>query len=313
VSGPDVSVVIPTRDRRDQLAFALRSVLAQRDVELEVVLVDDASTDGVDAMISGLDEPRVRVLRNTTTLGETATRNRGIEAATGRWVAFLDDDDLWSPDKVSRQLDALTRSGRGWAYAGDVAVDAGLTVLYGAPPPSPDELARTLVRYNSVPSGASNVIVRSDLLQRVGPFDASLRRTGDWDMWLRLLTTGPAAWVPEPLVANRIHPGNVSRDMKPLFRELTTIAARHGIDVDMARHYRWAAWAAAIERRRVDAVRCYARAALAGDLSSLGRAAIALAGRPDRLRRPSAAARRDVEWCDRARSWLRAFGDPAAG
>ena len=104
--------------------------------------------------------------------------------------------------------------------------------------------------HNSVPSGASNVIVSSKLLSRVGPFDPGLKRTADWDMWLRLAREGPPAWVRRPLVANCIHSANMSRDMTVMFQELEVLARRHGIPVDRARHYRWAAWGALGEGRR---------------------------------------------------------------
>ena len=134
----------------------------------------------------------------------------------------------------------------------------------------------SLQRHNSVPASASNVIASSKLLSRVGPFDAGLRRTADWDMWLRLARIGPPAWVCAPLVAICIHPGNMSRDMPVMFRELEVLARRYGIPVDRARHYRWAAWAALLDGHRREALRYYARAVGAGDLRSVGRAAVAL-------------------------------------
>ena len=302
----DVTVVIPTRDRREELRTALRSALTQRAVDVEVVVVDDASMEP--AELGELADERVRVVRNATPVGETASRNRGILEASGTWIAFLDDDDLWSPEKVIRQLDALDRHDAGWAYTGDVVVDQDLRILHGSPPPTPPDLASTLLRYNSVPAGASNVIVRASLLATVGPFDPALRRTGDWDMWLRLLTTGLPACVREPLVANRMHRGNVSRDMRVLFEELPVIARRHGIPVDIARHHRWAAWSAWIDGRRWDAIRSYARAVRHGDVASIGRAAVTLV-----TRRPSAAVSGDdAEWVGRAQGWLRAFSSPSA-
>ena len=123
-----------------------------------------------------------------------------------------------------------------WAYGGEVMVDDDLNLLSGSPPPSPEELAAALGRYNAVPGSASNVIVDSELLARVGPFDEGLRRTADWDMWLRLVATVRPACVERPVVAIRVHPGNISRDMETMFREIDVIAARYRIPVDRARH-----------------------------------------------------------------------------
>jgi glycosyltransferase involved in cell wall biosynthesis len=310
---PDVSVIVPTSDRADRLGRTLRSVLLQREVDLELVVVDDGSTDGTGQLLSRIDDSRVRVMRNAAPLGESGARNRGIAESRGRWIAFLDDDDLWAPDKLSRQLDALATTGRVWAYAGDVLVDEDLHVLQGEPPPSPDVVAASLPRYNSVPAGASNVVVESRILSQVGPFDQGLRRTADWDMWLRLLQVGLPAWAPSPLVANCVHPGNMSRDMGLLFKELDVIAERHGIGVDRARHCRWAAWSALLDHRRGRAVAYYAKAVSEGDLRSVGRLLLALlrpgvAVRGSRGLRPSAV---ENPWIREARAWLEASAQAA--
>jgi glycosyltransferase involved in cell wall biosynthesis len=295
-----VSVLIPTRDRCQRLVTTLRSALAQRDVNLEVVVVDDGSEDGTSKMVAGLGDPRIRLIRNESPRGESGARNRGLEVTRGVWVAFLDDDDLWAPDKLDRQLQALRDTRREWAYTGDVVVDGEFRILSGGPPPSPEEVIETLGRYNSVPAGASNVIVSSLLLSQVGPFDTALRRTADWDMWLRLARDGPPAWVRSPLVANCIHGANMYKDMTILFHELDVLARRHRIPVDWARHYRWAAWDALVDGRRWKALRYYGGAIAAGDLRSIGRATIAL------LRPVSATTSRergDV-WTAEARRWL---------
>ena len=113
--GAPVGVVIPTRDRRDLLAATLDSVLAQRDVQVEVVVVDDGSRDGTADWLRSLDDPRVRVLRNETAIGTGAARNRGLHEVTADLVAFVDDDDLWAPDKLARQVAAIEATpGAGW-------------------------------------------------------------------------------------------------------------------------------------------------------------------------------------------------------
>ncbi len=298
-----VTVIIPTRDRCQRLLTTLRSVLAQRDVDLEVVVVDDGSRDNTFETVTRLGDPRIRVVRNEEPRGESGARNRGLDAARGAWIAFLDDDDLWAPEKLSRQLHALLETGRDWAYAGDVAVDAGLRILYGSPPPGPEEVMTSLRRHNSVPASASSVVARSELLARVGPFDRGLRRTADWDMWLRFAQIGPPACVREPLVALCVHPGNMSRDMPGMFHELDVLADRYRIPVDRARHYRWAAWGARLDGSRWGALGYYARAVAAGDLRSVGRAAVALVHPVPGIR---GRARRDP-WAQEARAWLDAI------
>jgi glycosyltransferase involved in cell wall biosynthesis len=306
---PEVSVVIPTRDRSRLLALTLRSALWQRGVDLEVVVVDDGSADDTAETVAGLGDPRVRLVRHDTAQGVSAARNRGIAEARGEWVAFLDDDDLWAPDKLARQLQAARRSGRTWVYAGGVNVDQRLRVLEGGPPPPPDRVLELLGRYNPVPVGASNVMVHGDTLARAGAFDRRLRRTEDWDMWIRLARLGPPAWVRHPVTAYRMHPAsNAFADADRMLAEAATIADRYGIPVDRAAQYRRAAWTCLRAGRRREALRYYVGAVRVGDVSSAARAVAALlhpAPKGGYLRWPlrsrDGASRR---WNEEAQAWL---------
>ena len=115
---PDVSVVVPTRDRVSFLRQALRSVPGQRDVALEVVIVDDGSKHDVAEALEGFLDDRCHVHRNGTSQGVSSARNRGIRAAQAPWIAFLDDDDLWSPDKLRLQLAVAAAASARWVYTG---------------------------------------------------------------------------------------------------------------------------------------------------------------------------------------------------
>jgi glycosyltransferase involved in cell wall biosynthesis len=304
---PHISVVIPTRNRRHLLKLALGSVLRQADVDTEVIVVDDASTDDTAEMVSGLANRRIRFLRQPLCSGVSASRNRGIGEATGEWIAFLDDDDLWAPQKLTQQLEAAEAARRTWVYAGDVNVDEGLRVLTGTPPPTPDEVMASLPRYNPVPTGASNVMVRADALAEAGPFDPQLRRTEDWDMWIRLARAGPPACVPHPLVAYRFHGANVLNDTKAIIEEPDLLAVRYGIPVDRAAMQRRAAWSCLRAGHRLCAARHYARAVALGDVKSLGRAAVALfhpAVGSERLFGLVRGARVGRQWKREAQAWL---------
>lgn len=302
----DVSVVIPTRDRPELLALTLQSVLSQESVHTEVLVVDDGTTSGTDALIGRVADPRVRLLRNEGPPGVSGARNHGIAASSARWIAFLDDDDLWAPNKLTMQLAAAQASGAGWAYAGDVTVDEQLRVCGGSPPPGARAMVADLRRHNAVPAGASNVLVRREVLDTVGRFDVALATSEDWDLWLRLASCGLPAVVPHPLVALRTHRGMSSRAVDRMLADIETIAARHGIPVDRARHQRWAAWMELEDGRPTAALRHYARAVTAGDIASLGRAVIALIY-------PQVARRRTVrhdDWSREAQTWLDALRAP---
>jgi GT2 family glycosyltransferase len=303
---PTVSVIVPTRDRASLLGRTLRSICAQRAVDIEILVVDDGSRDEHAAIRASAD-PRVRVLRSPTSEGVSAARNRGIAAARGRWIAFCDDDDLWAPRKLADQLSAANAACASWVYSGDVNVNGSLRVLSGSPPPPPCEVMQMMSRRNPLSSGGSNVLVRADLLAATGGFDPGLRRTEDWDLWLRLASTGLPAWVCRPHVAYGFHDLNIATDVDSMVDEPRRLAARYSIPVDLTAMHRRAAWTALRAGCRVEAVRHYARAAARGDLRSLGRAAFGLVhpavGSEALLRR----VRSDPFWVAEAEHWLAPF------
>src|ERR1051326_8580449 len=168
---PLVSVVIPTRNRSELLALTLRSVRRQQDANLEVVVVDEASTDDTREVVARLPDPRIRLVRHESPRGVAMARNRGWAESRGDWLAFLDDDDLWAPNKIAAQLHAAHATGRDWAYVGVVNIDESNVIISGARPLPPEDVVRRLRNYDAVPGGGSNVIARRALLDRVGPFD----------------------------------------------------------------------------------------------------------------------------------------------
>jgi glycosyltransferase involved in cell wall biosynthesis len=277
----DVSVIVPTRNRSALLAMSLRSVLAQRDVDLEVIVVDEASTDDTQAMLAGLRDSRIRVIRHDTPQGVSAARNDGTAAASAEWVAYLDDDDLWAPDKLALQLRAARASGASWVYVGHVNINMGHRVTGGAPPLAPDALLEQLPRHNVVPGGCSGVMVSKRALALAGHFDPRFQPLADWDLWLRLAHTGVPAWVPRPLVAYRLHGRQMSLEASRVEAEFRMLAERNpeASPAILSRYLAW--WALRVKNHR-DALRLFVRAwrhgrpeyrapALATDLAALGR------------------------------------------
>jgi glycosyltransferase involved in cell wall biosynthesis len=307
-----ISIVIPTRDRPKLLLETLHYVLRQCEVELEILVVDDGSTDPMAEAVLELSDSRVRVLRNDIAMGVSAARNRGLEAAQGEWVAFLDDDDLWAPDKLKMQVTAAREGKLEWAYGGAVAINHLHEIIAGSMPPPADQVMEQLPYRNIVPAGASNVVAAKSLLSKVGAFDTTLRHMADWDLWIRLAQRGPPAVVTYPVVAYRIHEGNASNDIEEIPDELAVLDRRYadlrgGTSSDRAYVYRWMAWNSLRAGRRSVAFGAYLRAAGAGDLLSLVRA---VAG----VIRPSLAQGRlgrhihDPGWAYQAEDWV---GPPA--
>ena len=161
-----------------------------------------------------------------------------------------------------------------------------------------------------MPAGSSNVVVHADLLAASGGFDPALRHLADWDLWLRLVGLGRPGYVPAPLVAYRLHPGQATLDTTGMLAEASVLHARHG--ADRRAILRWAAWSHLRAGRRRPALRAYAGAVLAGDLASLARAAVALVHpQPTTVRRPSPGpSPADATWAGAARQWLEESVEP---
>jgi glycosyltransferase involved in cell wall biosynthesis len=285
--------VIPTRDRWPLLSStALPSALGQEGVHHEVLVVDDASVDGTDRGLAAIDDPRLRVVRNERTEGVARARNRGIAEARGEWVAFLDDDDLWSPRKLRAQLDAARAIGAGFAYAAGVVVDESVRALRSVAAPDPATVRGQLLRRNVV-GGPSTVVARRDLLRSTGGFDESLAVLADWELWIRLSRAARAAACHEPLVAYVEHSDNMSvTAAREVFAELDRLVGRRAAvgaeHVDLVDFTHWVA----LQHRRAGrplaaagvylrgAVRSRSRGLLArGLVVPLGESAMALPGR----------------------------------
>jgi glycosyltransferase involved in cell wall biosynthesis len=212
---PLVSVVIPAYNVALYLRQALDSVLAQTFRDIEIVVVDDGSKDDT-ARILGEYASLVQVIRQDNA-GVSLARNRGIAATRGRYVAFLDADDVWYPSKIERQLAALSKDGRwGAAYTGIVAVDQDLRPAAFRGQPRPRARLEDLLFLGNVIGAPSTVLCERSLLDKVGGFDPAFSLCADWDLWIRLATATAFAHVDEPLVLYRRHAGNMSREVPVL-------------------------------------------------------------------------------------------------
>ncbi|MBE2317957.1 glycosyltransferase [Solirubrobacter sp. CPCC 204708] len=264
---PAVSVVVPTHNRRDTVVSTVRELFAQHAVDLEIVVVDDGSTDGTSEALEALGDPRVRVVRHPRALGQSRARDAGVAAARAEWVAFLDDDDRWAPDKLRRQLDAAAAANADFVYCTAVTASVTGTVFDHLPAPDPDALRRLIRAYNVIPAGSSNVLVRADLLQRVGGFDPALTHLADWDVWIRLTEAGQAAVCPEPLVAYILHETNIHLDQSGLASEARHLRAKHARSslpgqLDRAALDGWRGWAHQRRGSSLTAARFYLAAAV---------------------------------------------------
>lgn len=203
-----VSVVIPTYNRAELLGVALDSVYAQTWKEFEVLVVDDGSTDGTEAMLQPyIAERGLRHLRQANR-GPSAARNRGIEAARGEYVAFLDSDDLWLPIKLSVQMARMAaRPEAVMCYSNLLHFnpDNGtLSVRYRRQAVRSGDLYLALI-YKKLHCAPPTLLVRKAIAERVGGFDEALRLSEDRDFNIRVARHGPILGVEEPLAVVRLH------------------------------------------------------------------------------------------------------------
>lgn len=245
-SGAQVSVVIPTRNRRALLERALASALAQARIEVEVIVVDEGSDDGTAAYVRGLGDRRVSLVRNEAPRGVAAARNVGLDRARSPWIAFLDDDDLWAPEKLAAQLDALGRNpGSRWSCVAALDVDEELRMLEPqvVPEAADGDVAARLLALNVIPGGGSGVLVDTALARDAEGFDEGLRILADWDLWIRLALRSPLTVVDQPLLAYLRHETSMTSGMPAIGEELARVAAKYaaerktrGVELD------WRAW-----------------------------------------------------------------------
>jgi glycosyltransferase involved in cell wall biosynthesis len=191
---PLVSAVIPTYNRGHVIERAVASVLAQTYRPIEIIIVDDGSTDDTEARVARLAVPMLHYERCATNAGASAARNLGISCARGDFVAFLDADDEWLPDKTARQVARFADGDFGVVYCGIREVSAEWGSIDRIPQHRGD-LFETLRAVNVLRT--SGVMVRRPVFDAVGGFDCGLAARHDWDLWLRIARRYKIDYVPD--------------------------------------------------------------------------------------------------------------------
>jgi len=230
VSAPTVSVVLPTYNRDRLVGRAVRSVLAQTHREIELIVVDDGSTDATAAVLAEIDDARLVVLRLGGNRGASAARNAGLARARGSLVAFLDSDDVWHVNKLERQIAALAAAsprtglcvcsmmvdrGGGWSYP---------TRWLDEEMAPADALRRVL---SGVGYGTLSWLVRRDVLEAAGGFDESLPRLQDYELSIRIASGWGIRTMSEILATAELQSDSVSASADRYARAIDAIVTRH--------------------------------------------------------------------------------------
>ena len=210
MSRPAVSVVMAACNAASTIVEAIDSILRQTWEDLELIVVDDGSTDATASVVNGFRDPRVRLIRNTRNMGLARSLQRGTGAATGRFTARMDADDLSHPQRLEKQVAFLEIRPRvGFAGTSFDLIDEQSRVLDRRLRPAGDEfLQRQLLVWNPFCHGS--VMIRTELLRAAGGYDASFPSAMDFDLWLRLAERTCAAIMPEVLYSWRVRPDSMT-------------------------------------------------------------------------------------------------------
>jgi glycosyltransferase involved in cell wall biosynthesis len=232
-------VVIAAFNAERTIGSAVGSALDQTERDVEVIVVDDGSTDGTADVVRTIEDPRLRLVAQTNR-GQAAARNHGVAVCSGEYVGFLDSDDLWLPDFLSQaaqRLDAWPRAGFAYtdAYAfdpvtGRVRKESVMSVNRPPipPPAEPEAFLLELLDRNFL---FVSTVVRRAVLTAVGGYSEHLRRVEDYDLALRILMSGfGAAWVPGQHALYRVHDGQMSSDLAVMYAG--TLAMFEGLPTD---------------------------------------------------------------------------------
>lgn len=215
MEAPLVTVVLPTFNRLELLRIAVDSVLAQTFTAWELIVVDDGSHDETRNFLRGLRDPRVSVTFAEHTGVPAVVRNRGIARARGRYVAFMDSDDKWAPQKLLTQLVLMRSSPKcRWSYTAVRRIDADgneiLTRSVNWAPHAGWIMAQVLCVDAQI--ATPSVMAELELVRELGGFDESMRFIEDYDLWARMALESEAAVESTPLVDVRSHTEHFTQD-----------------------------------------------------------------------------------------------------
>ena len=212
-----MSVVVPvycsSQAHEDYLREALDSVAAQSFRDFELVAVDDCSPIDPTPLIESIDNlPNVRLIRNQTNLRQAESRNVGVREAKGEFIAFLDHDDIWLPDKLARQVEAMAENPDAGMVFCDLEVFGPnanrLNLDQSIIPQRPDFY--WFVSHGNYTISASAVMARRQMMIDIGLFDGRYSTCDDFDAWLKILMIAPVVHLPETLAKYRLHGANVN-------------------------------------------------------------------------------------------------------
>jgi glycosyltransferase involved in cell wall biosynthesis len=194
------SIIVIVYNGEQYIERAVQSALGQTVADIEVIVVDDGSSDGSAARVGRIKDSRLRLVRQSNQ-GPSAARNAGIREAKSDWIAFLDCDDWWTTDKLEHQLAVTARSTDvALVYSGATTLLENGSVLSEAVPRLRGAVLEDLLLGNYITGSSSSVLIRRDVLSELGGFRTDIHYGEDWDLWLRIAACYRIEMVPGPHV-----------------------------------------------------------------------------------------------------------------
>lgn len=222
-----ISVIIPAYNAEKTIAKTINSVLAQTYADFELIVIDDGSQDTTLEIIKNISDSRLKLF-SYPHQGHSAGRNRGLSHAVGEYISFIDADDLWTPDKLEAQFQALqTHPEAAVAYSWTNFIDQDDRFLRsGSYINVQGEVYSRLLGTNFIENG-SNPLIRREALTAVGKFDETLITSPDWDMWLRLAARYSFVCVEAPQILYRVSTHSVSANVRGMEKSCLRILNRN--------------------------------------------------------------------------------------
>lgn len=204
-----VSVIIPTYNRAEVLPRSIESVLNQTFRNFELIIVDDASTDSTQEVVNSYDDDRIEYIRHSENRNGSAARNTGIRSAQGTYIALLDSDDEWYPEKLEKQISQLQSRSDDWVanYCRTTTKRDSKIIKFIAEVLSHDakhegqkEIIKGLLTLSGFIHGGSTIVAKRDVVESIGGFDESFERNQDIEFTIRLASEGKIGYVDQILV-----------------------------------------------------------------------------------------------------------------
>jgi len=221
-----VTVIIPTFNRQEFLKFAVESVLRQTFQDFEIIIVDDSSVN--DVRVTARDQ-RIRYLRHERNMGEAHARNTGVKNAKTDYIAFLDDDDEWVPNKLAVQVERLegTSLQVGGVYTGYTAIEKKTGKVIGQRTPNLGGNIYQQMAAGNVVGTPSTVLLRRMVFDQVGLFDKNIPYGLDYDMWIRISKDFFFECIPDPLIHYYVHDNQLSNNTEICIAGLEAMLAKY--------------------------------------------------------------------------------------